>query len=291
MTEIAETQAQALARLYDVDLLEDPGDPDLYLALAARTRGPVLELGAGTGRVTAVLAAAGHDVTAVDSDPAMLARLRRRLEGPVAGGTPEARSAGDGEGDGESGAAKRGEVSVEVGDMTALELAGGARFRLAIVPLNTFLMLGSRQAQRAAIETMARYLLPEGMAVVDVALPSAQELARYDGRIGLEYVRTDPETALVVTKTVAAEYEPASGTVQVRAFFDEGEPGAPPRRWIRHDVLRLVGAEELRDMALAAGFQVEMLAGTYALDPLEAHDDRVILVARRHTRVPPGSLL
>ena len=52
--------AEALARLYDVDLLEDPGDLDLYLALAARTGGPILELGVGTGRIAVPLAAAGY---------------------------------------------------------------------------------------------------------------------------------------------------------------------------------------------------------------------------------------
>ncbi|MEA2545108.1 MAG: hypothetical protein QOI09_381, partial [Chloroflexota bacterium] len=31
--------ARALARLYDLDLVEDPGDVDLYLALAGRTGG------------------------------------------------------------------------------------------------------------------------------------------------------------------------------------------------------------------------------------------------------------
>ena len=39
--------AAALARLYDVDLLDDPGDLDLYLSLAGRTGGPILELAAG----------------------------------------------------------------------------------------------------------------------------------------------------------------------------------------------------------------------------------------------------
>ena len=39
----------ALARLYDLDLQDDPGDLDLYLALADRADGPVLELGAGPG--------------------------------------------------------------------------------------------------------------------------------------------------------------------------------------------------------------------------------------------------
>jgi SAM-dependent methyltransferase len=39
----------------------------------------VLDLGAGTGKLTAVLAGLGADVTAVEPDEAMLAELRRRL--------------------------------------------------------------------------------------------------------------------------------------------------------------------------------------------------------------------
>ena len=63
-----EAEADAFARLYDVDLVEDPGDLDLYLALATRADGPVLELAAGTGRLAVPLARAGHEVTAVDID-------------------------------------------------------------------------------------------------------------------------------------------------------------------------------------------------------------------------------
>ena len=42
----------------------------------ARRRG-VLDLGAGTGKLTAVMAALGADVIAVEPDPAMLAELPR----------------------------------------------------------------------------------------------------------------------------------------------------------------------------------------------------------------------
>src|SRR5205814_6785095 len=72
--------SRALARLYDLDLVEDPGDVDLYLALAARTGRPVLELAAGTGRIAIPLAAAGFDVTGVDLDPAMLERAVARAQ-------------------------------------------------------------------------------------------------------------------------------------------------------------------------------------------------------------------
>ena len=70
--------AAALARLYDLDLTDDPGDLDLYLALADRAEGPILELAVGTGRLAVPLAEAGHLVTGVDLDPAMLDRARRR---------------------------------------------------------------------------------------------------------------------------------------------------------------------------------------------------------------------
>ena len=72
--------AAALARLYDLDLSEDPGDLDLYLALAGRTGGPILELAVGSGRLAVPLAADGHEVTGVDLDPAMLARARRAAD-------------------------------------------------------------------------------------------------------------------------------------------------------------------------------------------------------------------
>ena len=74
----AEARA-ALARLYDVDLVEDPGDLDLYVALARRTGGPILELGGGTGPARGPARGAGHDVTVVDLDPAMLERAARRV--------------------------------------------------------------------------------------------------------------------------------------------------------------------------------------------------------------------
>jgi SAM-dependent methyltransferase len=266
--------AAALARLYDVDLLEDPGDIDLYLALAARTGGPILELAAGSGRIAVPLAQAGYEVTAVDIDPAMLARLRHRLA-ETARTEPEV----------------RGRVHPVEADLVGLELPGGARFGLAIIALNSILLLDSRESQRAALETMARHLAPGGVAVVDVWLPATDELARYDGRLSLEYIRTDPETQLIVTKSASAEHEPTRGHVELTAIYDEGEQGGPLRRWVRRDRLRLLSPDELTETAEAAGLIVEVLAGSYDLEPLVNHDERAILVARRRGRTQPASLL
>jgi SAM-dependent methyltransferase len=257
----ASAAGTALARLYDLDLVDDPGDLDLYLALAGRTGGPILELGAGTGRLAVPLAAAGLKVTAVDNEPAMLERARARAwdDGPAVVGRLE---------------------FIET-DLLNLEPSGEPVHRLAFIGLNTLFLLADRDAQQRAFRTMASHLAPGGLAVADVWLPDADDLARFDGRLILEYVRTDPETGNLVTKTAAAEHDATSGTVELTTVFEEGPPGTAPIRWIRRDRLRLVSPDELRRFAESAGLEVEIIAGGYDLQAIGPGDDRAIIVAAR----------
>lgn len=68
------------ADLYDI--ITPPafqGDVDWYRTQAQHSGGPVLELGAGTGRVTLAVAAAGVPIHALDADASILTRLRAKL--------------------------------------------------------------------------------------------------------------------------------------------------------------------------------------------------------------------
>lgn len=252
------TTAAALARLYDLDLTEDPGDLDLYLALAERTGGPILELAAGSGRLAVPLALAGNRVTAVDLDPAMLDRAR-------------------------AFAAREGLgpdwLSLVEADLLDLRLPDAGRYGFAFIALNSLMILSSRDAQRAALRTLADHLAPGGVATVDVWLPDAEDLGRFDGRIILEWPRTDPETGRLVTKAGSATHDAATGTVSLTTIFEEGEQGSSPHRWVRSDRLRLVSADELRAFAEDAGLVVEVLAGGYGLEPLGPGSERAVLVA------------
>ncbi len=251
--------AAALARLYDLDLVDDPGDLDLYLALADRAGGPVLELAVGSGRLAVPLATAGHTVTGVDNDRAMLDRARARVE---AAGTDVAER-----------------LTLVEADLIGLALPDAGGYGLAFVALNSLLVLPTRAAQRAALRTLADHLAPGGLAVVDVWIPDAEELGRFDGRISLEWPRLDPETGAIVTKVASAQHDAAAATVALTTIFEEGGQGAPPARWVRRDRLRLVSADELRGFAEDAGLTLELMAGDYGLGPIGPGSERAILIA------------
>ncbi len=63
---------------HDAECGSYAADLGVWEELAARAPGPVVELGAGTGRVSLHLAARGFEVTAVDSEEALLAALAER---------------------------------------------------------------------------------------------------------------------------------------------------------------------------------------------------------------------
>ena len=215
----------------------------------------MLELAVGTGRLAVPLAADGWNVTGIDSDPAMLARA--------------------------GGAAAHAGVMLELieGDLVTAEL--GARFAFVFLALNGLLLMADVGGQAAALRSIARHLRPGGLAAIDVWLPGAEDLALYDGRLLLEWVRDDTERATRVAKYVSATYDGATAIVELRSLFDEWSPAdGVVHRGERVDRLRLIGQEELIRLAAEAELAVDQLAGDYQLTPFGAGSERVVLIAR-----------
>ncbi|MFU8887141.1 MAG: class I SAM-dependent methyltransferase [Trueperaceae bacterium] len=140
------------------DLYDDPEFYDLlnagyrddlafYRGLADDHGGPVLELGAGSGRVTVALAQAGHAVVAVEPSPAMRARGAARLA-----------AAGCGE-----------RVTWVDADMRALDLA--VSVPLVIAPFHALMHLPTLDDQDAALRAARRHLGAGGAFATDVYVP------------------------------------------------------------------------------------------------------------------------
>jgi SAM-dependent methyltransferase len=140
---------------HDVECGRYAADLELWDELAAGAAGPVLDVGAGTGRVALRLAARGHDLTALDRDPVLLAALEAR-----------ARAANLG-------------VETVVADAAAFALP--RRFGLVAVPMQTLQLLPG-PAERAGFWASARRaLLPGGRVAAAVSV----DLQAFDATAGL----------------------------------------------------------------------------------------------------------
>ena len=113
-------------------------DLPFWAALAESCGGPVLDLGAGTGRVTLHLAAAGYEVVAIESDEVLATALEQRSA--------------------ERGLGERVEVVCD--DVRAMAL--GRRFPLIVAPMQLMHMLGGHEGRRLTLEAVAAHLAPDG---------------------------------------------------------------------------------------------------------------------------------
>jgi SAM-dependent methyltransferase len=254
--------ADELARYYDLDMLDVTEDIGMYLELARQVGGPVLELAAGSGRVAIPLARAGYRVVALDRDPAM---LRRATAAWAA--IPEA------------GRAAGGSLELVEADLTVHRT--DERFGLVILALNSFMLLDDETARVAALVTMRSHLREGGMAVVDVVNPDDDEIATYDGRLQLEWVREDPSRAELVTKLMSARLDVDARTVLLTQLFDAAPTrGGAVRRTVREDALHLVPPSHLRRLALRAGFARADLRGDHRLTRHRPGSPRALLIGR-----------
>ena len=113
----------------------------MWRALAEREGDPILDIGAGTGRVALDLSKRGHRVTALDNDPALVAELERRARGL--------------------------DLTAVEADARAFEL--DETFAVCLVPMQTIQLLEGSAGRAALLERARRHLKPGGLLAIAIA--------------------------------------------------------------------------------------------------------------------------
>ncbi len=225
----------AMARHYDpvyAGLRTPGGDVAWYRQLAREAGGPVLELGAGTGRVLLALAESGAPCTGLDSSEAMLQELRHK---PLPAN-----------------------VNLVLGDMRSFALR--ERFALIAAPFRVFQHLETTEDQLACLRCVREHLAPGGRLAFDVFVPDPARMA-VDAQPEAEDARYERDGEEVV-RFVALRIERVHQLLHVQVRYErrrDGRVRGEDRAELR---LRFFHRYELLHLLARAGFgHVELYGG------------------------------
>lgn len=245
-----------LADLYDLAYGDFTDDLAMYESFARRCRGPVLELGAGTGRVALALARAKVSVVGIDSSEAMLARGRTK-----------------------AGRALARRLELVLADMRDFDL--DREFELVVCPASGFHHLLTTDDQLRCLGCVRRHLVPGGLFVAHLRSLTAVGWDEAPHAV-LEWVRTDPETGDTVSKMVSMRNDGAAQVQHVTHVYERTEPsGVPKERRLLEFDLRIIGRYEVELLLEKAGLELTHVYGDYDLGPYTHDSQHMIIVARR----------
>lgn len=241
-----------LSDLYDLEYTHDYDVP-FWLSIAEREAGPVVEWGAGTGRISVRLAAAGHDVTAVEVSAKMVERGEEKSEC----------------------------VGWIVGDMRSVD-PPGPRYGLAICAFNSFLCLRNVEDALAFLRNAHDHLVPGGLLGIEVSAFSPEELVDPpDGPAPRhDLTRMLPDGWL--DRFSVSHYDASTQLMEMRLYYEQyGASGALESRRAYDLTIRIVGLSELDLMLRLTGFEVETVYGGFEGEPFNSTSDHLIVLARK----------
>jgi SAM-dependent methyltransferase len=238
------------------------GDADFFASEALAARGPVLELGCGTGRVLLPCARAGALIWGLDFSETMLARCRRKLASE-----PEE---------------VRRRVTLQQGDMRNFRF--DTPFQLVTIHFRPFQHLNEVADQLACLGSIHRALADEGRLILDVFNPSLKVLV--DESRSSEQPSGEPFTLpdgrIVERKERVSGRDYSGQVINVELIFYVTHPDGRQERLVQAIQMRYLFRFEVEHLLARCGFEIVAAYCDYKRTPLDAGPAQELLyVARR----------
>ncbi|MFC6590794.1 class I SAM-dependent methyltransferase [Deinococcus lacus] len=235
-----------LSELYDhqYDLYRD--DLHFYAGLAEGVSGPILEVGAGTGRVTTYLARRGAQMVGLEPSAKMLEKARLRSKG----------------------------LSIEWVQGEAETFCSEQRYPLIIAPFNALMHLYTPAEQLAALSNLRAHLAPGGLLAFDLSVPNygATGTLRHEGET-LQHGGSRTDIFLVQRLDTARQH------VTTEYYVDTTQPDHRLER--RHFTLtqRYYTRYEVEWLLRCAGFAAPKVQGSFQGGPYTAQSEVMVFRA------------
>jgi SAM-dependent methyltransferase len=238
------------------------GDVEWYCRRALESAGPVLELGAGTGRITLAIADAGVAVCALDTNEAMLGALKAKI-------ALRPREVG-------------ARIKVVAADMRSFELPD--RFALIIAPFRAFLHNTTEADRLACLDRVRLHLHPGGVFACNVFHPSLEYMAQHAGPLAgvWRWRGTYPlASGGFVVRSEASRYDTVRQVVYSQHRYDEyAADGILARSSVHQLELAYLYPADIRRLLAQAGFTDITIAGGFDGREFSNDADELIVQAR-----------
>ena len=256
-------------------------DVPFWRRLAADARGPILELGCGTGRVTLPLARAGAAIVGIDRSTAMLARAVRRMR-RVARINPQSaignrRSANSPQSpiNPQSASRNRGGSPQWIrGDIRSLPFADRS-FPLVIAPYGMLQSLVRPRDLTSALASVARVVAPDGTFAIDL-VPEVPNWREYQDYVQLRGRSKGAHVTLI--ESVTQDRARRITTFEQRFVERRGRTKREHRFSL---TFRTLTVPQMSRQLERAGFAVASVLGDYRGRAWDARADVWIILAKR----------
>jgi SAM-dependent methyltransferase len=233
-----------VAELYDYVIpYRARTDVDFYVEAALQARGPVLEIGCGTGRVLVSTARAGVDLVGLDLSRHMLAVCRERL-------LSESEQV-------------QSKVQLVHADMRDFTLA--RQFNLVTLPFRPFQHLISVEDQMSCLASIHRHLIQGGKLILDLFNPSLEALTSptLGQEIGQEPEFITPDGRRVVRRHQIVSRDYFNQINQVELIYYVTHPDGREERLVHAFPMRYLFRYEAEHLLARCGFEVEQIHADY----------------------------
>ena len=243
--------------LYDFEYPEcDGAELAFWNLLSTQAKGPILELGVGTGRIALPLARLGHEVWGIDTSEPMLNRAKMkaaRLPMPVSS-----------------------RLHLSTQSMGSFDLP--TQFGLIYAPFNSFLLLDPHLEVANCLDCVQRHLQPDGRLVIDAFVPGPSDFLPDEEE--LTYLEKHPQTGARVTRGRNYTYDSINRVAVSNITYTLETNNQNLTKYEFSYYLHLACQNDLVDYLRTGSFSILDIFGDYFGHQYRQSEDNLILVCK-----------
>lgn len=240
-------------------------DIDFYVNSAVESKGKVLELGCGTGRILIPTAQAGVNIAGLDLSKDMINVCQRKIEMlPLR---------------------QKESIKLSVGNMKDFNFTD--KFELITIPFRAFLHLMTINDQMSALNCIYRHLTDSGKLIMNIFDPNLKIIAEHmsylgaalKGRPGFKH----PESQREVIEWESREYKLEDQTISEMRIYDEiSDDGRVINRQYIPLKLRFIYRYEMQHLLERCNFEILDLWGDFRKGLFKAGGEQIWVCRKRN---------